>query len=246
MSQIASSFEDCRTYLLNSGVDTAVCDVLHTIELNEKEAAFIEGELASREADNAAFMESRRAALTEAIAAATARLARLTDLLLDGKIDSPPTTSAGPESSWSVRNSIGRSRISPATPTRLHGVGNARVFLARAVRDDLETEIVVLIGTRLGLSTGIGLLRTSCYDSSPPVLPRSWMHSSIASRPKKSRNRRLRLVETRIENPPNGGFSALRQCPLHRLYRFCTDIHHITVRQRSPMSPLIPNVRPCT
>jgi site-specific DNA recombinase len=80
---------DCpTTSVREDAVDAAVRDVLRTIEMNEKEAAFIEGELASREADNAAVMESRRAALTEAIAAATARLARLTDLLLDGKIDS--------------------------------------------------------------------------------------------------------------------------------------------------------------
>jgi hypothetical protein len=63
--------------------------MLGTITLSKAEAPLVEAELTAFFADETALRESRRAALSQALAAANARLSRLTDLLLDGAIDAP-------------------------------------------------------------------------------------------------------------------------------------------------------------
>jgi site-specific DNA recombinase len=69
-------------------VDLEIRGVLQTIGLNEAEAAEIDRQIVASEHEAAAVGIARQASLTEALNAANARLRRLTDLLLDGKIDS--------------------------------------------------------------------------------------------------------------------------------------------------------------
>jgi hypothetical protein len=64
-----------------------VRDELLRMRLRPEEAAIAEVEITCRSADEVELVRARRESLTEALAAATARLSRLTDLLLDGKID---------------------------------------------------------------------------------------------------------------------------------------------------------------
>lgn len=79
---------DCpTTSVRKDAVEEAIIDLLEAIRLDEKECMMVEGELAEYDRSSTALRESQRAATTEALSAANARLARLTDLLLDGKID---------------------------------------------------------------------------------------------------------------------------------------------------------------
>lgn len=75
------------TSLRESAVETDVREMLRRIALGDDEAGRIEAELAATESDSRHVIEVRRHALTEALAAANARMKRLTALLLDEKID---------------------------------------------------------------------------------------------------------------------------------------------------------------
>jgi DNA invertase Pin-like site-specific DNA recombinase len=75
------------TSLREDAIEAVVREVLDAITLREEEAAFLEEELTRSFADEKTLREAKRAALQEALTAANARLSRLTDLLLDGKID---------------------------------------------------------------------------------------------------------------------------------------------------------------
>jgi len=76
------------TSLREDVIESAIREALHGITLSDAEAEILERELASYFADETAVREAKRRALGEALAAANARLSRLTDLLLDGAIDS--------------------------------------------------------------------------------------------------------------------------------------------------------------
>ena len=69
-------------------VDEEIRAVLRRITLSAAEATLIEAELQLMTADQSALRTARRASLGEALAAVNARLSRLTDLLLDDKIQS--------------------------------------------------------------------------------------------------------------------------------------------------------------
>lgn len=75
------------TSLREDAIEAAVGDVLDAITLSQEDAAFLEEELGRSFTEERTLREAKRAALQEAFAAANARLSRLTDLLLDGKID---------------------------------------------------------------------------------------------------------------------------------------------------------------
>lgn len=68
-------------------VDEAIVELLTSIRMEECEAKAIEGELAEYDRKRIELQEARRASLTEALSALNARLTRLTDLLIDGRID---------------------------------------------------------------------------------------------------------------------------------------------------------------
>jgi site-specific DNA recombinase len=75
------------TSVREDAMEGEVRDMLAGITLGEEEAALIETELATAEHESHDVLEKRRAALAEALAAANARMKRLTTLLLDQKID---------------------------------------------------------------------------------------------------------------------------------------------------------------
>jgi hypothetical protein len=75
------------TSLREDAIEAAVREVLDAITLSQEDAAFLEEELGRSFTEERTLREAKRAALQEAFAAANARLSRLTDLLLDGKID---------------------------------------------------------------------------------------------------------------------------------------------------------------
>ena len=68
-------------------VDEAVVELLASVRMGEREAKAIEAELAEYDRKRTELQEARRASLTEALSALNARLTRLIDLLIDGKID---------------------------------------------------------------------------------------------------------------------------------------------------------------
>ena len=75
------------TSVREHAVEAAISELLATIWLNERDSLTIEAELGEYDRNRTAVQEARRVSLTEALSAATARMTRLTDLLLDGKID---------------------------------------------------------------------------------------------------------------------------------------------------------------
>ena len=82
-----SNVECPTTSVREDAVETAVTELLAAIRLDEARAAAIEAEIAEYDRNRIRVQEARRASLTEALSAANARMTRLTDLLLDGKID---------------------------------------------------------------------------------------------------------------------------------------------------------------
>jgi hypothetical protein len=68
-------------------VDEAVLELLASIRISEREAQAMEAEIADYERNRIELQEARRASLTKALSALNARLTRLTDLLIDGKVD---------------------------------------------------------------------------------------------------------------------------------------------------------------
>jgi site-specific DNA recombinase len=76
------------TSLREDAIEAAVRAQLRKITFGVEHAALLERELSARLADETSLRAAKRAALQETLAAVNARLARLTDLLLDGKIDS--------------------------------------------------------------------------------------------------------------------------------------------------------------
>jgi site-specific DNA recombinase len=68
-------------------VDEAIYEVLASIRMEESEAKAIEAELAEHDRKRIELQDARLASLTDALSALNARLTRLTDLLIDGKID---------------------------------------------------------------------------------------------------------------------------------------------------------------
>jgi DNA invertase Pin-like site-specific DNA recombinase len=82
-----SNVECPTTSVREDAVEEAVIELLAAIRLDEAEAAAIEAEIGDYDRNHIAAEEARRASLTEALSAANARMTRLTDLLLDGKID---------------------------------------------------------------------------------------------------------------------------------------------------------------
>lgn len=75
------------TSLREERIDAAVREVLAAVTLGEKEASAIAATLAAMSADAIDVRAARRATLREALAGTNARLSRLTDLLLDAKIE---------------------------------------------------------------------------------------------------------------------------------------------------------------
>ncbi|HMJ85081.1 MAG TPA: recombinase family protein [Vicinamibacterales bacterium] len=82
-----SNVECPTTSVREDAVEEAVIELLAAIRLDEAEATAIEAEIGEYDRNHIAVEEARRASLTEALSAANARMTRLTDLLLDGKID---------------------------------------------------------------------------------------------------------------------------------------------------------------
>src|ERR1051325_801479 len=76
------------TSLREDAIDAAFRELLEGVTLNQTEAAAAEQEIATLAADRTALLESRRRALEDALSANSARSQRLTDLLIDGRIDS--------------------------------------------------------------------------------------------------------------------------------------------------------------
>jgi DNA invertase Pin-like site-specific DNA recombinase len=75
------------TSLREDAIDEAVREALRHVTLTDAEAPVLEDEITAYFADETALRESRLVALRQALAAANARLSRLTDLLLDGAIN---------------------------------------------------------------------------------------------------------------------------------------------------------------
>jgi len=84
-----STYQCPTTSLREDGIDSAIRAELRRITLNGDHAAALEQEIVTYFDDDASVREARRAAVTETLAATNARASRLTDLLLDGKIDAP-------------------------------------------------------------------------------------------------------------------------------------------------------------
>jgi DNA invertase Pin-like site-specific DNA recombinase len=68
-------------------VEAAVRQILLTVELSDEEAALIDQELARRAENDGGLRKARQTAVTEQLSVTKARLVRLADLLIDGKID---------------------------------------------------------------------------------------------------------------------------------------------------------------
>jgi site-specific DNA recombinase len=75
------------TSVREDAVEEAILEVLASIRIDEPEAKAIEAELAEYDRHRNELHAARRASLTDAFSASQARMARLTDLLIDGKID---------------------------------------------------------------------------------------------------------------------------------------------------------------
>jgi hypothetical protein len=75
------------TSLREDHVDAAIRQILANVTLCEAESTAIDAELAAMSADDISIRAARRTTLRETLAGANARLSRLTDLLLDAKID---------------------------------------------------------------------------------------------------------------------------------------------------------------
>jgi site-specific DNA recombinase len=75
------------TSLREDAIEEVVMEELRRVTLGNDEAALIESELSATLADETSLRAAKRAALQETLATTNARLARLTDLLLDSKID---------------------------------------------------------------------------------------------------------------------------------------------------------------
>jgi hypothetical protein len=69
-------------------IDTEFRRLIGLIRFDDDEAKKLEQEIVARECKETALLQARKAALTEALAAANARVTRLTDLLIDGRIES--------------------------------------------------------------------------------------------------------------------------------------------------------------
>jgi len=82
-----STYECPTTSLREDAIDSAIRAELRRITLNADEAAVLEQEIVTYFDDDASVREARRATVTESLAATNARASRLTDLLLDGKIE---------------------------------------------------------------------------------------------------------------------------------------------------------------
>jgi DNA invertase Pin-like site-specific DNA recombinase len=82
-----SNVECPTTSVREDAVEEAVNEILATIRLHEPDSLAIDAELGQYDRDRSTLQEARRISLTETLSAANARLTRLTDLLLDGKID---------------------------------------------------------------------------------------------------------------------------------------------------------------
>ncbi len=75
------------TSLREEPVEAAVREVLHEIQFTSDEVKILENEIDKAFADEATLREARRASLEANVTATNARISRLTDLLLDNKID---------------------------------------------------------------------------------------------------------------------------------------------------------------
>lgn len=75
------------TSIREDRVDAEIRALLQSITLTEAETELLEREIAALSVDDATVRASRRTSLAEALAAVNARLSRLTDLLLDDKIE---------------------------------------------------------------------------------------------------------------------------------------------------------------
>jgi site-specific DNA recombinase len=82
-----SNVECPTTSVREDAVEEAVSDILASIRLDEHDSLSIAAELGEYDRDRTALQQARSVSLRETLSAANARLARLTDLLLDGKID---------------------------------------------------------------------------------------------------------------------------------------------------------------
>jgi DNA invertase Pin-like site-specific DNA recombinase len=82
-----SNIECPTTSVREDAVEEAVTEILASLRLDEPDALTIAAELSQYDRDRTALQEARRLSLTETLSAANARMTRLTDLLLDGKID---------------------------------------------------------------------------------------------------------------------------------------------------------------
>ncbi|MEO8036485.1 MAG: recombinase family protein [Acidobacteriota bacterium] len=82
-----STIECPTTSIREDLVEDAVLHMLRGITLGPDETALVEVLLATHDRDSAEIRESQRRGLSERLSATSARLSRLTDLLLDGKID---------------------------------------------------------------------------------------------------------------------------------------------------------------
>jgi site-specific DNA recombinase len=80
---------DCpTTSLREDAIESEIRDVLSLVVFSEEEAEQLRAELLALQQKGADLSESRKKALAETLAATSARMTRLTDLLLDGKIES--------------------------------------------------------------------------------------------------------------------------------------------------------------
>jgi DNA invertase Pin-like site-specific DNA recombinase len=82
-----SNVECPTTSVREDRVDAEIRELLARITLTSEELTDIGQKLADRETNSAELITSRRAALQDALLVANARMTRLTDLLLDGKIE---------------------------------------------------------------------------------------------------------------------------------------------------------------
>lgn len=83
-----STYECPTTSLREDAIDGAIRDELAAVTLADREAEVLRSEVTAYFANEAALREARKAALQDALTATNARISRLTDLLLDAKIDS--------------------------------------------------------------------------------------------------------------------------------------------------------------
>jgi DNA invertase Pin-like site-specific DNA recombinase len=83
-----STYECPTTSLREDAIDTALRAELAAVRLTTKETDLLSHEVAKYFSDEATVRAARQEAIKDALVAANARISRLTDLLLDGKIDS--------------------------------------------------------------------------------------------------------------------------------------------------------------